>query len=55
MNGATCLHRAAGYGHASIVTALLRRGADINAQDNYVSMVLLNSMFLVLSVVVWVV
>ena len=46
---------AAQYGYPSMLTALLRRGADINGQTNDVSMVLLNTMFLVLSVVVWVV
>ena len=38
-----------------MVTALLRRGLTINGQNIDVSMVLLNSMLLVLSVVVWVV
>jgi hypothetical protein len=39
-----------------MLTALLRKGAAIDSQSKHmVSMVLLNSMFLVLSVVVWVV
>lgn len=33
-NGQTPLHAAARGGHAGVVTMLLQRGADVNAQDN---------------------
>uniref|UniRef100_A0A8C8VFV9 Uncharacterized protein n=1 Tax=Pelusios castaneus TaxID=367368 RepID=A0A8C8VFV9_9SAUR len=54
-NGAICLHAAAKRGHASVVKALLQRGADVDAQtkENYTALHIANGHDQIADMLLW--